>query len=853
MKKDQVKGRTLGYYGRIFILLSLLFISIGMLLQSLQINLMAQTNVDQVYAESVAQQMALSLRTRLEDTRRLQLTASNHPQTLNALREQDNAWVQSLSALLPGAASVELIGKNDDQQLQQRYRFSVQDLVNRTLQGEAMKLEAVRLENDLSFFWASPIKSSDEIEGVLLVQYDKNWLSAFSAAAATSLGQVSVRQQLDPTDPVGIQIMAAGSAPTRRSVPVVVPINEYWFLTFTPSDERPYLSAVSLSFPWFVTLLLTLVGLLGVLAWIKHSVHKNRKMMNEFLQQFFDNNERTPPLFSMKLYNDLTSELLKYNPFAGHNKANNKPVSDKKITKKNASTARLAEEDSTPTQPVSSNTNDLDISESITIDRLPVDASNNADLTNEPFKSDEEIKTLNALPERHIFRAYDIRGLADSELSSNIVRLLGQAIGSQVLSQGHKKISLAWDGRLSSPRIAESLQRGILSTGCDVVSLGMVPTGTLYFSTWEIDAVCGVMVTGSHNPAEYNGLKVVINRQPLSEQAITELYQRIQKQDFITGLGKVTNLDIRSKYLNRITDDVQLQRDFRVVIDAGNGVAGPMSVKLLRDMGVDVHPLYCEIDGQFPNHHPDPSKAENVQDLCAQVLVHKADLGIAFDGDGDRVTLVDNAGEIVDADALLMLFIGDILPRNPGRDVVYDVKSSRHIAPLVNQLGGRPILWKTGHSMLKQKLYELNAVLAGEFSGHYYLNERWYGFDDGLYVAARVLEILTGQELSAQQVFAQFPRDVSTPEITLACDDDKKFAVISALKDDAELLKGARVIDVDGLRIEFNFGWGLIRASNTTPNLTLRFAADSEASMQRIQQKIKQSLTRHAPEIQTLF
>ena len=345
----------------------------------------------------------------------------------------------------------------------------------------------------------------------------------------------------------------------------------------------------------------------------------------------------------------------------------------------------------------------------------------------------------------------------------------------------------------------------------------------------------------------------MIDQQPLSEQEIQKLAQRIRDEDYSQGYAGAREDAIKDKYIERITDDVQVAREMKIVIDAGNGVSGPLAAELFRELGADVTELYCDVDGHFPNHHPDPGEPENLEDLKNAVLIHGADLGFAFDGDGDRVLMIDNEGNIIWPDRMMMLLLEDILPRRPGADVLFDVKSSRHLAPLINRLGGRPTMWKTGHSLMKRKLKEVNAVIGGEFSGHFYIAERWYGFDDGLYTGARMLEILSTRNDSVANVCKALPEDVSTPELTITTTEAEKFSLIEALSSDTELTAEGRVFNVDGLRIEFSDGWGLVRASNTTPRLTLRFAGESEETVARIQALLKQALTRHAPEIQTPF
>lgn len=450
-----------------------------------------------------------------------------------------------------------------------------------------------------------------------------------------------------------------------------------------------------------------------------------------------------------------------------------------------------------------------------------------------------------------IFRAYDIRGIVDQDLDENALFWIGRAIAAEVLAQGFDKLNLAWDGRLSSPSLAKALQQGVIESGCDVTLLGAQPTGLLYFATHVTDTPCGVMITGSHNPANYNGVKIVINQQALSGDQIQALYQRIVQQQ-LTSLstpGKLTEQDLSDTYLKAIVSPAKIERKLKVVIDAGNGIGGPLAKRIMAALDVQATYLYCDVDGTFPNHHPDPSVPENLFTLQQTVLEQQADIGLAFDGDADRIAVVDNLGTIVWPDKILMFLLQEALPKHPQATVIYDVKSSGYIPTLVKLLGGTAIMTPTGHSIMKRKMKEHNALYGGEFSGHLYINDRWYGFDDGLFAAVRILEVLSLQEQSSSSVFAQIPLEVSTPEITLDVGEVEKFAIIERLAADAVFLEGAELHTVDGLRLEFADGWCLIRASNTTPKLTLRFAAQSKEMINHLKQHVRIALTQHAPSL----
>ncbi|MEN8204609.1 MAG: phosphomannomutase/phosphoglucomutase [Pseudomonadota bacterium] len=471
------------------------------------------------------------------------------------------------------------------------------------------------------------------------------------------------------------------------------------------------------------------------------------------------------------------------------------------------------------------------IDEGITADSGSAIRSDNLILEEDTLdiEADNEIVDIDA----SIFRAYDIRGVVDQSLTINTVRLIGCAIGSEALQRGRNTIVVGRDGRLSGPSLSEALIAGITSTGCDVKYIGCVPTPVLYFATYYLDTQSGVVVTGSHNPPDYNGLKIVIDGETLSGKSIQSLRERIEARNFISGKGSVEEIDVVPDYIERIRSDVVVARPLKVVVDCGNGVAGGVVPQLLKTLGYEVTELFCEVDGNFPNHHPDPSKAENMQDLVAAVGANQADIGLAFDGDGDRLGVVTADGRIIWPDRVLMLYAIDILARNPGGQIIYDVKCTRYLDSIIRDHGGEPLMWKTGHSFIKSKIRETGALLAGEMSGHIFIKERWYGFDDALYAAARLLEILAKDERSSTEVFAALPDSVNTPEINVAMREGEPPVFINQLLENARF-EGATVSTIDGLRADFEDGWGLVRASNTTPVLVLRFEADNEEALARI-------------------
>ncbi len=449
-----------------------------------------------------------------------------------------------------------------------------------------------------------------------------------------------------------------------------------------------------------------------------------------------------------------------------------------------------------------------------------------------------------------IFRAYDIRGVVGESLSTEGAYEIGRAIGSEAYYRGEQVVLVGRDGRLSSPDLAAAVIKGLQATGRDVKDLGQVPTPVLYFATEHLDASSGVMVTGSHNPAEYNGFKIVLGGETLAGEAIDGLWQRIQSGDMLTGEGSVEELEVVNDYIEHVKGDVQLLRPVKVVVDCGNGVAGVAAPQLLRGLGCEVRELFCEVDGNFPNHHPDPGKTENLAALIQAVQEQSAELGIAFDGDGDRLVIVGSHGEIVWPDRLLMLLAMDVLSRNPGAQIIYDVKCSRHVASVVAEYGGEPLMWATGHSLIKAKMKESGALLAGEMSGHIYFRERWFGFDDGLYSAARLLEVLASDPRDTGEIFAALPESMNTPELSVPMPEGAASVFMEKLLKDAEAqFENAHVATIDGLRVEFDDGWGLVRASNTMPCLVMRFEADDELAMSRIQDEFRRVLLQVDPDL----
>jgi phosphomannomutase/phosphoglucomutase len=441
-----------------------------------------------------------------------------------------------------------------------------------------------------------------------------------------------------------------------------------------------------------------------------------------------------------------------------------------------------------------------------------------------------------------IFREYDIRGIVGQDLDETIVEVLGRAIGTYFLERGKKDVSLGRDCRLSSPSFAAAMTRGLLATGCDVTDIGIVPTPLLYFSVFEKKKEAAVMITGSHNPPEHNGFKIMFGEDTLYGETIQEIYGLIRNGRFAAGKGRAEAFDIVPEYLDYVAARVRAARKLRVVVDAGNGTGGCVGVPLLERMGCEVTPIYCEMDGHFPHHHPDPTLPEAMTDLIAKVRETRADVGIGYDGDADRIGVVDDEGRLIWGDQLMIVFARDILPAHPGAAVISEVKASKVLYDEIARLGGRPIMWRTGHSLIKEKIKEEKAVLAGEMSGHIFFADRWFGFDDAIYSSARLVEILSRSERKLSGMLSDLPKTFTTPEIRIYASDEVKFKLVDEVK--KELAANHEVIDIDGVRAVFPSGWGLVRASNTQAVIVMRFEADTEADLAAIQQEVRGVLKR---------
>ena len=454
-----------------------------------------------------------------------------------------------------------------------------------------------------------------------------------------------------------------------------------------------------------------------------------------------------------------------------------------------------------------------------------------------------------------VFKAYDIRGIVPAQLNPDFARLLGRALAVQAKDQGVSKLVIGYDGRLSSPGLADALHEGVNSEGVDTLDIGMVPTPLVYFTAYVKETGSGIAITGSHNPPDYNGFKMMMAGRTLygpDIQALHALMGELAGHEPADPQGRREALDIKPDYVERVASDIKLKRPMRVALDCGNGVGGVLAERLFRSLGCEVDTLFCDVDGTFPNHHPDPAVAANLKDLIEHVQNSDCEIGLAFDGDADRVGVVTKSGNIIWPDRQLILYAQDVLKRQPGATIIFDVKCSRHVGRAVKAAGGEALMWQTGHSLIKAKLAETGAPLAGEMSGHIFFKERWFGFDDGLYTGARLLEILSAYD-DPTAILEALPQDVSTPELKIEMAEGEPHALISTLQKEGRFPSAEALITIDGVRAEYADGFGLARPSNTTPVVVLRFEADNETALGRIKSEFRDALSRLKPGLKLPF
>ena len=794
----------------------------------------------QAWGQSQASAVEQALRQLAENTR----AAAGDPQLLEALRSEQPERIRAAERELgyrDGVVDAHLSLRGQAQQNPDRpgpLNFAALDLLQRAENGQPPAPEAFKVGNRWLLYSAVALRSAPQqpAEGTLLLVTSLERFLATLPKLPAEAGQLRLVQQFNSAP---AQLLTQRGGAGVESKTITLPSgNPNWKLSFLPgaSLDAATPSPLLLLAAALAALCGLLLGLQLVLSAQQRRLREDVMHLGQMVQELSNGKTIKTPALSLPALNALAKSLVRLPLRTAGMAAAKAPATPQPAVRQTQSAEYV--------DPLFQDTDILDI------DILDEDQ----DWLGLDTKERETAMSAPKAPQlpASIFRAYDIRGVVGDTLTNETAYWIGRAVGSESLAQGEPNVSVGRDGRLSGPELVQHLIQGLVDSGCSVSDVGMVPTPVLYYAANVLAGKSGVMLTGSHNPPDYNGFKIVIAGDTLANEQIQALRQRIETGDLAEGIGQAEQVDVLESYFKRIRDDIALAKPLKVVVDCGNGVAGVIAPQLIESLGCKVIPLFCDVDGNFPNHHPDPGKLENLEDLIAKVKSENADLGLAFDGDGDRVGVVTNAGTVVYPDRLLMLFAKDVVSRNPGADIIFDVKCTRRLTPLISGYGGRPVMWKTGHSLIKKKMKETGALLAGEMSGHIFFKERWYGFDDGIYSAVRLLEILSQDKRPAEQVFAAFPNDISTPEINIKVTEESKFTIIEALHRDAQWGE-ANITTLDGVRVDYPKGWGLVRASNTTPVLVLRFEAESEDELKRIQEVFRAQLYTVAPDLTLPF
>lgn len=759
-------------------------------------------------------------------------SAANDPRLAQALGSTDTATIRSAERSISHRANlIDAYLKPAGHSMPEPNRdapvnFAALDLLRRAEQGPQPFPEALNIGQRWVLYSAAKLNHPTE-PGSLLLSYDIASLMRGLPAFANQQLQVTIQQQF-ANAPVQT-LYSSGNPPAKAVSQTFSTQHPNWSVTVAAPVKTPSLLTD------YSTLLTALAIAVFAILLAVQLVHRRIQrllmadslLLKDAIQRWGQGKSIRSSAFNFKTLASVLNHIK-------HTAAGLKEASD-------ASTA-TANTDQYPAD--SSLTHSL--KQPLDTDILDINI-----MDDDVFALDQTTTAAQDVPSE-IFRAYDIRGIVGSTLTTGTAYWIGRAVGSESIANGEPHVVVGRDGRLSGPDMVQALTQGLTDSGCQVTDLGMVPTPVLYYATHVLEATSGVMVTGSHNPPDYNGFKIVIAGETLANERVTALHSRIINDELSSGSGEVKEVELLQDYLAHIRDDVALAKPMTVVVDCGNGVGGVIGPQVLEALGCTVIPLYCDVDGTFPNHHPDPGKPENLQELIAKVKSSGADLGIAFDGDADRLGVVTNSGRIIYPDHLMMLFAKDVVSRNPGADIIFDVKCTRRLASLISAYGGRPIMWKTGHSLIKAKMKETGALLAGEMSGHIFFKERWFGFDDGIYSAARLLEILSLEPETVDQVFAEFPVNLSTPEINIEVTEESKFQIIERLQNQGQW-GDASITTLDGIRADLPTSWGLVRASNTTPMLVLRFEGETAEDLEHIKQLFREQLLNIAPELDLPF
>jgi phosphomannomutase/phosphoglucomutase len=794
--------------------------------------------------QAIGSSQAAAVQQALKQLQADNLAAARNPELLQALRSGDSQQKRDAEQRLvywDGVVDAHLNRRGEAVQDSSRaapMNFAGLDMLRRAENGQQPAVEAYRLGERWLAYSTVALRLNDNqpAQGTLLLAVDLKRLLASLPPLPAELGQLQLVQKFGNAAP---QVLLQRGQSDGGAAQSFATGNPNWTLSFAPGPALAASGVPPTLFGLAALLALggTLIGLMLLQGVQQRRLLNDVQQLGQMLKELSAGKAVKAISLSLPALDSLAQSLARL-PRSNSTSAG----SD---TGNGTAAAPAPQPASTLAEAVDPLFQDTDI---LDIDILDEDQDLLGLEQTSVMTISQSAPTLPA----DIFRAYDIRGVVGDSLTAETAYWIGRAVGSQSLAQGEPNVIVGRDGRLSGPELLQQLVQGLLDCGCQVTDVGMVPTPVVYFAANVLEGRSAVMLTGSHNPPDYNGFKIVIAGDTLANEQIQALKTRIDAGDLASGVGAVQQSDVLERYFTTIRDDIALARPLKVVVDCGNGAAGVIAPQLIEALGCSVIPLYCEVDGTFPNHHPDPGKPENLVDLIARVKAENADLGLAFDGDGDRVGVVTNTGTIVYPDRLLMLFAKDVVSRNPGADIIFDVKCTRRLTPLISGYGGRPVMWKTGHSLIKKKMKETGALLAGEMSGHIFFKERWYGFDDGIYSAARLLEILSLDKRDAEQVFSAFPCDISTPEINIQVTEQSKFPLIERLQREGQWGE-ANLTSIDGVRVDYPKGWGLIRASNTTPVLVLRFEADTQEELARIQDVFRGQLHKVAPDLQLPF
>lgn len=746
---------------------------------------------------------------------------------LSASAESDDG---SLAKRFPGTLFARVVPATLDPAMPNGLSFAHQDMALRVLAAKKVTPEISFYEKgelrEQVVTFARPLKDeAGQVSAVLLISFPFKVLANALQSFAPDAGRIELIQRAGTER---ASIVSAGEGVALAGTDVSTS-NPGWELHFAPAAA---LGRSAVEFGIVAVLgVLAAVMVTGLFAWtilsLQRAVKEDTHAIDVFSENYFRYGNRQRPLLHFSIFSLLMAHLDQYGLELRSGRGAGK------------------------SQP-SDNLGEFSLSQDDVAGMLGDAPSSKGPGGAQKAASQKPSSGAVSDLRPEIFRAYDIRGVVGNGLDPELAKALGQAIGSEAFKRGENTVVVGRDGRLSGPELSAALIEGLRASGRDVIDVGMVPTPVLYFAAKTIGTGSGVMVTGSHNPGDYNGFKMMLAGDTLAGDEIQDLRVRIEKSDFTAGNGGLNQQNVAQDYIDRLSADIALARSVRVVVDAGNGVAGAIGTRALEALGCTVIPLFCEVDGNFPNHHPDPSKLENLEDLMGAVAANNADIGIAYDGDGDRVGVVTAGGKNIFPDRLMMLFTKHVLTTNPGADIIFDVKCTRDLRALITNLGGRPVMCKTGHSFIKAKLKETGAALAGEMSGHIFFNDRWFGFDDGIYAAARLLEILSLESGSSDAMFEEFPENPATPEINIPVSDESKFGLMEALKYSANF-PDANVITIDGVRVEFADSWGLVRASNTTPCLVARFEGKTPKALAAVQEKFKALLLGVDPALKIPF